>query len=93
MGLVRSSPFQWNDNIREIIKKANKRFYFILLLKRAVVEVEDILKFYCSVIRPVLEYCAGALHHSPPKYLVEELEIVHIIISPEMAYCDALEHL
>ena len=58
-------------------------------------EAADILKFYCSVIRPVLEYCAQAFHHSLSKYL-EELEIVqkHVlrIISPEMVYCDALEH-
>ena len=60
-------------------------------------EAEDILKFYCSVTRGVLEYCAQAFHHSLPKYLEEELEIVQKralrIISPEMVYCDALEHL
>jgi hypothetical protein len=49
-----------------------------------------------AVIRPVLEYCAQAFHHSLPKYLAEEVKVVqkHVpkIISPEMAYCDALEH-
>jgi hypothetical protein len=94
--LVMSSTLQWNDNIRKSIKKANKCFYFIVLLKRAGVEVEDVLKFDCTVIRPVHEYCAQAFHHSLPKYLAEELEVVQKrvlkIISPEMVYCDALEH-
>ena len=91
-----SNTLQWNDNIRKSIKKANKRFYFIVLLKRAGVEVDDVLKFDCTVIRPVHEYCAQAFHHSLPKYLAEELEVVQKrvlkIISPEMVYCDALEH-
>ena len=96
LGLVMSSTLQCNDNIRESIKKANKRLHFLVLLKRAGVEVEDVLKFYCTVIRPVLEYCAQAFHHSLPKYLAEELEVIQKrvlkIISPEMAYCDAPEH-
>ena len=96
LGLVKSRTFQWNDNIRESIKKANKRLYLIVLLKRADVEFEDILKFYCSVIRPVVEYCAQTFHYSLPKYLVEKVEILQKrvlrIIFPAMAYCDALEH-
>jgi hypothetical protein len=66
-GLVMSSTLQWNDNIRESINKANKRLHFIVLLKRAGVEVEDVLKFDCTVIRTVLEYCAQEFHHSLPK--------------------------
>ncbi len=71
--------------------------YFIVLLKRAGVNVEDVLNFYCTVIRPVLEYCAQPFHHhSLPKYLADELEVVqkHVlkILSPEMAYCEVLEY-
>ena len=48
------------------------------------------------MIRPVLEYCAQAFHHSLPMYLEEKLEDVQKrvqrIIYPEMAHCDALEH-
>ena len=48
---------------------ANKRLYFIVLLKRANVPLSDILNFYCTVIRPVLEYCAPVFHHALPQYL------------------------
>ena len=96
LGLVMTDTLQWKDNIRESIKKANKRLYFIVLLKRAGVNVNDVLNFYCTVIRPVLEYCAQAFHHSIPKYLADELETVQKrvlkILSPVMTYCEALEY-
>ena len=96
LGLVMTGTLQWKDNIRESIKKANKRLYFIVLLKRAGVNVNDVLNFYCTVIRPVLEYCAQAFHHSIPKYLADELETVQKrvlkILSPVMTYCEALEY-
>ena len=96
LGLVMTGTLQWKDNIRESIKKANKRLYFIVLLKRAGVNVNDVLNFYCTVIRHVLEYCAQAFHHSIPKYLADELETVQKrvlkILSPVMTYCEALEY-
>ena len=59
-------------------------------------DVEDVLNFFCTVIRPVLEYCAQAFHHSLPKYLAGKLDVVHKrvlkIISPEMPYREALEY-
>ena len=58
------------------IKKANKRLYFIVLLKRANVPLSDIVNFYCTVIRPVLEYCAPVFHHALPQYLSDDIERV-----------------
>lgn len=52
-------PYQRRD-------KENKRLYFIILLKRANVPARDI-NFYCTCIRPVLEYCASVL--SPDIYV------------------------
>ena len=76
LGLVMSSTLKWTDNIRESIRRLSKRLYFIVLLKGADVNVDDVLNFYCAVIRPVLEYCTQAFHLSLPKYLAEELEVV-----------------
>ncbi len=58
LGIIISSSLQWVDHVNEVIKKANKRLYFLILLKRANVPACDIVNFYCTVIRPVLEYCA-----------------------------------
>ena len=39
---------------------------FFFLLKGAGVICKDIVNFYCTVIRPVLEYCSPNFHHSLP---------------------------
>ena len=57
-------------------KKANKRMYFLVLLKRAGVPSSDIRNFFCTCIRPLLEYCSQVFRHSLPIYLCEDLENV-----------------
>ena len=76
LGVTISSDLKWNEHISECIKKANKRLYFIVLLKRANVPLSDIVNFYCTVIRPVLEYCAPVFHHALPQYLSDDIERV-----------------
>ena len=84
------------EHINEIIKKANKRFYFIVLLERANVNAKDIVNFYCTVIGPVLEYCAQVFHHSLSTFLSDDLEVVQKralkIISPGQSYNQILDH-
>ena len=69
LGLVISQDLSWNAHINAVIKKANKRLYFLLLLRRAGVPPSDIVNFYCTCIRPVLEYCSPVFHHALPLYL------------------------
>ena len=71
---ILSSDLKWNNHIVDCIKKANKCLYFIVLLKRARVPLNDIVNFYCTTIRPVLEYCAPVFHHALPAYLNEDIE-------------------
>ena len=96
LGLTISSNLKWTDHINEVIKKANKRLYFIILLKRAKVSPKDIVNFYCTVIRPILEYCAPVFHYSIPSFLSEDLEMVQKralkIILPTKSYNDILEY-
>ena len=74
LGVIISKDRNWNNHENQAIKKANKRLYFLVLLKRAGVRQSDIANFYCTAIRPVLEYCSPVFHHSPPEYLGEDLE-------------------
>ena len=76
LGVTLSGILKWNEQIRESIKKANKRLYFLVLLERTGVPPEDIICFYCTTIRAVLEYCSTVFHHALPTYLSEELERV-----------------
>ena len=97
LGVTISSDLKWNYHIADCIKKANKRLYFIVLLKRARVPVNDIVNFYCTTIRPVLEYCAPVFHHALPAYLSDDVERIQkrviSIISPDMSYQDNLDNL
>ena len=96
LGLTISSDLKGTNHINEVIKKANKRLYFIILLKRAKVSPKDIANFYCTVIRPILEYCAPVFHYSIPSFLCEDLEMVQKralkIIPPTKSYNDILEY-
>ena len=94
---ILSSDLKWNNHIVDCIKKANKRLYFIVLLKRARVPLNDIVNFYCTTIRPVLEYCAPVFHYALPAYLNEDIERIQkralSIISPAMSYRECLDSL
>ena len=95
--IIISSDLKWNNHVVDCIKKANKRIYFIVLLKRARVPCNDIVDFYCTTIRSVLEYCAPLFHHALPAYLSEDIERIQkrvlSIILPDMSYQDCLDRL
>ena len=90
LGLTISNSSLWNDHVTETIKKANKRLYSLVLLKRAGVPLIDIKNFYCATIRPVLEYCSPVFHHALPQYLSAEVERVQkralSIMNPSYTY-------
>ena len=94
LGVTITSTLQWNCHIADVIKKANKRMYFLILLKRANVPARDIICFYLACIRPVLDYCAPLYHHALPDYLCNDMERIQkralSIISPSLSYCDNL---
>ena len=91
LSLTISNDLRWNANVRESIKKVNKRMYFLVLLKRAKVPFLDTVNFYCTCIRSILEYCSPVFHFALPAYLNDDLERVHrtalSIISPGLSYC------
>ena len=62
LGLTISDNLKWDNHIAEIIKKANKHIFFVIQHKRAKLLPKDIISFYCTCIRPVLEYGCEAFH-------------------------------
>ena len=69
-----SNNLLWNNHISDMIK----RLYFLILLKRAKLPSNDILDFYCTCVRPVLEYCAPVFQHSLLAYLCNGIERVQM---------------
>ena len=60
LGLTISSNLTWNEHISDVIKKASKRLYFLVLLKRSRVPRHDMSTFYTACIHSVLTYAAPA---------------------------------
>jgi hypothetical protein len=98
LGLFISADLTWNVHVDYILKKANKRMYMLIRCKRAGVSSQDLLKIYCAVIRPVLEYCCVVWHSSLPKYLHEAIEkvqkrTVYMICGKSKSYHQNLQDL
>ena len=49
------SDLKWDINTQNILKKAEKRLFFLKRLKQAKASKDDLMKFYLGVIRPVCE--------------------------------------
>ena len=95
LGVTISNNLTWNAHIKQVIKKARKRLYYLVQLKRARLPVEDLVLFYTSCVRSVMDYAVPAFFHSLPKYLKNDL--IHLgkraisIINPYVDYFEAGE--
>ena len=56
LGVKLTNNLSWNEHINDTIKKASKRFYFFIQLKRANAPLKDLVLFYITCIRSVLTY-------------------------------------
>jgi hypothetical protein len=52
LGVTIANNLNWDEHTTTICNKANKRLYYLKLLKRCSVSAEDLLHYYKSVIRP-----------------------------------------
>ena len=57
LGMIISDDLKWNKHIDNIVSRASKIIYFLVQIKRAKVEVNNLVKFYKTCIRSLLEYC------------------------------------
>ena len=89
-----SRDLKWNNHILEIVKKVSKRLYFLRQLKRAKTQPKDLLTFYLTCVRPVMEYACPVYNDSLPIHLKEDLEKLQKralrIIYPELSHAEAL---
>ena len=95
LGLTINSKLTWNDHTDDVVKKINKRLYFLSQLKRAKAKSKDLALFYTSCIRSVADYAIPAFYYSLPQYLKNDLIRLEkraiAIIMPNVDYRDALE--
>jgi hypothetical protein len=67
---------KWNTHIDAICSKANSRVYFTKHLERCGFQVDDLLYYYYSFLRPVLEYACPAWHTCLTREQSDRLELV-----------------
>ena len=95
LGVKLTNNLLWNEYINDIIKKASKRLYFLMILKRANVLLKDLVLFYITCIRSILTYAIPVFFDGLPNYLKIELEHVQkwafSIIYPNIPNLQALQ--
>ena len=74
LGVTVNATLKWDDHVNAITSKSAKRLWFLKKLKRAGVDKQDLVYFFLTVIRPVLEYACSAWHTSLTKQQTTSLE-------------------
>jgi hypothetical protein len=94
LGIWLDYDLKWKTSTEYITKKAAKRMYLLKILKSYGAPMDDLLAFYCSVIRPILEYGAeiwnGSLNQEQKKSIEQIQKRVLRIIYPNLDYDQAI---
>lgn len=95
LGVYIQEDLKWNTLVREMTKKAAKRLYFLVQLKRAKVPPEELVQFCVACIQSVLLYGCQVFPFSLPKYPTLSFERIQkralrIIFGYEVYCADAL---
>lgn len=94
LGVTMNSKLTWDDHISKMVKKASRKIYFLIQLKRSGVPSNELVPYYCACIRSSLDYACPVFHHALPKYLRDDLERIQkralACIFPGLPYSDAL---
>ena len=84
LGLTINDTLTWNDHIEELVKKASKKLYFLIQLKRAHVPTSDLVTYFCACIRSSLDYACPVFHYRVQRRALS-------CIFPRVHYSDALQ--
>jgi hypothetical protein len=76
LGVSIDCNLKWNFHVESICSKANCRIYLLKHLKRSSAELEDLLLFYCTAIRSILEYACPAWHKSITSEQSDRIETI-----------------
>lgn len=64
LGVMLDGNLKWNLHVDAICSKAESRLFFLKVLKRSSVSIDDLFHFYTVAIRPIVEYACPAWHTS-----------------------------
>ena len=88
------SDLKWNIHVNQLVKKVSSRLYCLRQLKRSAVAPKNLIIFYITCIRSLLEYACPVFHRALPGYLSDDLERLQRpalrIIFPSLSYSGAI---
>ena len=94
LGVNITNDLKWKEHTDSMCSKANTRIYFLKRLRRSGLTTEELIKYYITYIRPVVEYACQAWHGSLTGGQCRQVEQIQKrslrIIHPDMTYDDAL---
>jgi hypothetical protein len=76
LGVNISSDLRWNEHIDTTCSKASKRLHYLSLLKRSSLSEKELIHYYKTVVRPVLEYACPVWQSSLTSDQHERIEAV-----------------
>ena len=97
LGVWLQEDLGWNENTKQICKKAFSRISLLSKLKYVGIEIEDLLTIYKLFIRCIPEYCSTAFHSSLTEQLSNKIETIQstclkvILNENYVSYTAALE--
>ena len=95
LGLTISDDLTWNAHVNEVVKKASKKLYSLVQLKRSRLPPSDLVLLYLSCVRSTVDYAIPLFYHALPQYLKNELVRIEkkalSIILASMSYNNACE--
>ena len=95
LGLIISSNLSWEEHVNAITSRASQHLYFLHLLKRVWVSMDNLIRVYCSLIRPTVEYACQVWHGDLTKDKTKSIESIQKraldIIMPDTEYDLALQ--
>ena len=74
VGVWITTWLDWDNNTREICKKAYARLTMLTKLKYAGVPAQDLITIYILYIRSLLEYCSVVWHSTLTAEMSQNLE-------------------
>ena len=85
----------WEKHVSELLCKTSQRLYFLRQLKRSGLSSPDLITYFVTIIRPVLEFACPVWHPGLTQEQTYNIERCQkramTIIAPDISYEDALD--
>ena len=94
LGVNITDNLSWQEHTTYICNKASTRIYFLKRLRHSGLNCDELIKYYITFIRPILEYAAQAWHCGLTQGQSLEIEMIQKramrIIFPDTDYDTAI---